>query len=103
MKHITLKIELKTDKFKLTGPLPEEINAGNQFYGEDFAKWICKALSYWNLDYLDEDWGWYVYSVRGHGPKDETNESCIYAYPDERQVNDEGQWMLVIHRRFKVP
>ena len=57
------------------------------------------------LDYLDEDWGWYVFSVRQETPKDETNEICVYAYPEEggRQLNDDGAWMLIVHTRFKVP
>ncbi len=105
MKHIALQLEFETDKFRLTGPIPEDSNAGNQFYGEDFAKWICDSLPNWHLDYLDEDWGWYVFSVRQETPKDETNEICVYAYPEEggRQLNDDGAWMLIVHPGSKFP
>ena len=48
MKHIALQLEFETDKFRLTGPIPEDSNAGNQFYGEDFAKRICDSLPKWH-------------------------------------------------------
>ena len=69
MNHVALKLKFETDKFLLTGPLPEDANAGNQFYGGDFAKWICATMSAWNLSYGDEDWGWEVFSTRGKAPE----------------------------------
>jgi hypothetical protein len=52
---VELHLEFSTDQFRLSGPLPDHINAGNQFYGEDLAKWLCETLPQWNLTYLDED------------------------------------------------
>ena len=103
MDHVALKLEFETDKFLLTGPLPEDINAGNQFYGEDFAKWICETLSAWNLSCGDEDWGWDVFSTRGKTPEVINNQVCVYAYPADLQSGNYGQWMLIVHSEEKVP
>lgn len=103
MNHIALKLEFETDEFLLTGPLQEDINAGNQFYGEDLAKWICEALPAWHLSYGDEDWGWVVFSTRGKNPEDINNQVCVYAYPSDIRSKNHGQWMLIVHSEEKVP
>ena len=102
MDHIALQINFKIDKFKLTGELPEGINAGNQFYGEDLSKWLCSNLKKWDLDYLDEDWGWYVFT-RSNTNSKTSNEICVYAYPDKKQIDDYGNWMIFIHTSYEVP
>ena len=82
-----LDLEFRTDKFRLTGDLPPDCNAGNQMYGEDFAKWIVEQLPQRELDYLDEDWGWLVLSGEGPDTKEPHKQVYhhigVYAYPDE--------------------
>lgn len=102
MNHVALKIDFKTDKFKLTGELPEDINAGNLFYGEDLSKWLCTKLKHWKLDYLDEDWGWYVFTTNDKS-SNKMSEICVYAYPSDEQKNNYGDWMIIIHTSYKVP
>ena len=46
-----LRLVFETDKFLLSGSLPKEVNAGNQFYGEDLANWICESLVEWKPGY----------------------------------------------------
>jgi hypothetical protein len=95
-------LEFSTDKFMLTGPLPDHINAGNQFYGEDVAKWLCETLPQWNLTYLDEDWGWLVWSSKDNESVDERNMICVYAYPASNPgASDFGHWMFSILTEYK--
>ena len=103
-----LDLNFRTDKFRLTGELPPDCNAGNQMYGEDMAKWIVQELPGWELDYLDEDWGWAVLSGECSDINDPKrlvcHEICVYAYPDdaERAVGSNlGDWMLSISKREK--
>lgn len=103
MDHVSLRIEFSTDKFKLTGSLPAEVNAGNQFFGEDLARMICEALPTWQLDYMDEDWGWLVSSTRESLPAAERNSIGVYAFPTENQPNDHGQWMLMVEAEYLRP
>jgi hypothetical protein len=103
MTTAVLKFTFETDKFRLSGPLPEDANAGNQFYGEDMAQWICESLPAWQLDYSDEDWGWWVSSIRESAPADEQNTVCVYAYPSDSQPANSGSWMLMVESERKVP
>ncbi|CAN5160318.1 hypothetical protein BH11PLA2_BH11PLA2_43210 [soil metagenome] len=98
-----LQLEFTTDRFKLTGPLPDDNNAGNQFYGEDLAKWLCETLPAWKLDHMDEDWGWLVFTTKDYMPADQRHSICVYAYPAENQgASDHGHWMLSILCEYKV-
>jgi hypothetical protein len=45
MTHVAVRVEFSTDRFALTGELPPEVNAGNRFYGEDLAKYLCESLA----------------------------------------------------------
>lgn len=103
MNHIALKIEFETDRFRLSGPLPEDINAGNQCYGEDLARWICESLPAWHLSHGDEDWGWEAFSTRGKAPQGIDNQICVHGFPTEDRPGDDGLWMLYVHQRKKLP
>ncbi len=92
-----IEIEFVSDRFLLTGPIREDANAGNQFYGEDCAGWIVEALPEWKLDFLDEDWGWLVFTTREHRPEDEQISICVYADPEE------GAWRLVVFAEYRRP
>ena len=98
-----LQIRFKTDRFRLSGPLPEAINAGNQFYGEDVARWLCESLPQWKLGFMDEDWGWLVFSRRDAGPPRERHMVCVYAYPPEDRARDDGEWMLSLSTERRRP
>ncbi len=102
MKHISQSIEFITDKFNLTGELDDDLNAGNQFYGEDLSKWLSSALCLrgWESDYLDEDWGWLIFASKH---KDSRHEICVYAYPEAGQQTNRGAWSILIHTRYKAP
>jgi len=98
-----LQLEFSTDKFRLTGALPDNINVGNKLYGEDLANWLCETLPQWRLNYLDEDWGWMVFSLKEYSPPNERNLICVYAYPEEDQgSSDSGNWMLSITTEYKT-
>lgn len=49
-------------EFDFQGTLPADANAGNQFYGEDVAQFISRALEQrgHRSGAIDEDWGWMV-------------------------------------------
>jgi hypothetical protein len=104
-----LRIEFASDRFDMSGPLADDSNAGNLFYGEDLCRWLREALPQWSLDYLDEDWGWLLGSDRrtvGDVPVD--HQICVYAYPPGTQdqdgnTTDSGEWMLVLHKRERRP
>ena len=103
MKHISQSIEFKTDKFDLTGELSEELNAGNQFYGEDLSDWLSGKLeNKWEAGYLDEDWGWLIFASKKED-KDSYNEICVYAYNEENQKTNYGSWSIMIHTKYKKP
>lgn len=101
-----LQIEFRTDKFILTGDLPETINAGNRMYGEDLGTWLAGQLPEWDLDCADEDWGWLLSSGEVVDQNTPNRKVCheigIYAYPDEAQHADGsnlGDWMLNLSQR----
>lgn len=102
MDHVILKLELETGRFRLTGPLPGDANAGNRLYGEDFARWICEALPAWNLSCGDEDWGWEAFSTRGRAAGGENHRIGVYAYPADDQRDDHGLWTLRVHSQQKA-
>jgi hypothetical protein len=67
------------------------------------AKWLCETLPQWNLTYLDEDWGWLVWSTKDVLPVDERNLIAVYAYPaDSPGATDFGDWMLSIRTEYKA-
>ena len=102
MKHISQSIEFKTDKFDLTSELNEELNAGNQLYGEDISDWLSKALeSKWETSYLDEDWGWLI-DANKKGNNDSHNTICVYDYKNEENLKtNDGVWFILIHTSYK--
>jgi hypothetical protein len=67
-----LSIAFSSERFDYRSELPEEHNAGNRFYGKDVAAYLSEHLSSrgFQSDYLDEDWGWLVFSARGSPPPD---------------------------------
>ncbi len=107
--HIALRIEFSSDRFDMTGPLPEDSNAGNRCYGEEVCRWLCETLPQWNLDYFDEDWGWMLVSSRNTaGDTPEDHQVCVYAYPpgtsnQDGSVSHAGEWMLILHKRAQRP
>lgn len=64
------------------------------------AKWLCETLPQWNLTYLDEDWGWLVWSSKDNMPVDERNMIGVYAYSEG--ASDFGDWMLTICTEYKA-
>jgi hypothetical protein len=54
----------RSSRFIHSGPINEDSNAGNMFYGEDVAKHLSKHLGSQpglsSINYVDEDWGWLV-------------------------------------------
>lgn len=102
MTHVSLRIEFSTDKFKITGILPNDANAGNQFFGEDVSQWICEILPLWNLDYIGEDWGWFVFSKKQHSVS-ERNSICVYAYQQENNSINYVKWIIILDSEYLKP
>jgi hypothetical protein len=93
----------KSEQFDYTSTLPEEYNAGNRFYGRDVAEHLVGQLNEQRLlsDYLDEDWGWLVFSQRGSSPE---FEIAIYNLAEHGEgsrpgVGEWGLWIRSYERR----
>jgi hypothetical protein len=93
----------KSERFDYTSELPEEYNAGNRFYGRDVAEHLVGKLNEQGLasDYLDEDWGWLVFSQRGASPE---FEIAIYNLAEHGEgsrpgVGEWGLWIRSYERR----
>jgi hypothetical protein len=108
---LKLHLELKTDRFKLTGSVRRRANSsvhasvasGNEFYGEDFAEWLCSKLSRWHFRVTGEDWGWLVFSMPANAEKHGLRHRIsIYAHPRPNQVDDFGRWCLYVTSEIRV-
>jgi hypothetical protein len=88
-------IAFESERFDYRSELPEDINAGNRFYGKDVAEFIVEQLKLKNFgaDYLDEDWGWLVFSQKGRTP---VFEIAVYNLAEHRGVTARGvpEWGL---------
>jgi hypothetical protein len=101
-----VSLSFRTDRFRLTGELPPDRNAGNHMYGEDMAQWIVEQLPKHPFDYLDEDWGWLVLSGEAPDSRDPGKLVChqlgVYAYPDDSHHaagSDWGDWTLRLWKK----
>ena len=87
-----------SERFDYRSELPPEANAGNRFYGKDVAAFLAQQLSTAGLaeDYLDEDWGWLVFSSRGAALE---FDIAVYnlAEHGEGVRAGVGEWGLWIH------
>jgi len=94
---LTASVMFKSDRFDYKSDLPEEYNAGNRFYGRDVAEFLTGELKQQGLaaDYLDEDWGWLVFSQRGTSPDFEV---AIYNLAEHGEAGRPGfgEWGLWI-------
>jgi low temperature requirement protein LtrA len=83
-----------SDRFDHSSQLPEEANAGNQFYGRDVAVFITDGLAERAFDasFLDEDWGWQAHAKRQDGA---VLEISIYHNPDEDRAAEDN-WALML-------
>ena len=90
-------IRFKTERFDYQSQLPEDHNAGNRFYGKDVAAFLADSLTKQGLrsNYLDEDWGWLVYSEKYGLPEFEV---AIYNLAEHGEGNRPGvpEWGLWI-------
>ncbi len=89
-------IQFKSERFDYRSELPYEINAGNRFYGKDLAEFIAAEFTRRGLpaDFLDEDWGWLVFSQKGSAPEFEV---AIYNLSEHSEggrpgTNEWGLW-----------
>ena len=109
-------ISFKTERFDYKSELPENINAGNRFYGKDVAEFIVQHLGSVGLkaDYSDEDWGWLVFSVKGQVPIFQVAVYNLAEYrgATERGIPEWGLWIQayetrkvlgIIAKRHEVP
>jgi hypothetical protein len=94
---MSLSLRFESDRFDFSSDLPEEYNAGNRFYGKDVAQFLAKELTArgFQSDFLDEDWGWLVFSVRG---SENNFEVAIYNLAEHGEggragVNEWGLWI----------
>ena len=61
-------IRFTSESFNYSDPIPQDANAGNQFYGRDLAEYLDSCLRQVGhaIKIVDEDWGWLV-TNRGGG------------------------------------
>jgi hypothetical protein len=100
---LSSSISFKTELFDYKSELPEDINAGNRFYGKDVAEFLVGQLKSRGLqaDYIDEDWGWLVFSLKGQVP---IFEVAVYnlaehAGATERGIPEWGLWIRAYETR----
>jgi hypothetical protein len=100
---LSASISFKSERFDYTSELPEDMNAGNCFYGKDVAEFIVEELRTSDLpaDYLDEDWGWLIHSLKGQIP---IFEVAVYNLADyngaaERGIPEWGLWIRAYESR----
>jgi len=92
-----ISIAFRTDKFDYRSELPEHYNAGNRFYGEDVAAYLCEHLTQHGVQaaFGDEDWGWWV-----DGPLSSSGrfEIAVYKlYPeDSTGEQHSAEWGLIV-------
>jgi hypothetical protein len=96
-------IKFKSERFDYKSDLPDEYNAGNRFYGKDLAEFLVGTLSAHGLrvDFLDEDWGWLVFSLRGESPDFEV---AIYNLAEHGEggrpgIGEWGLWIRAYEHR----
>lgn len=92
----------KSERFDYKSELPEEYNAGNRFYGRDVAEFLVGKLAEqgFGSDFLDEDWGWLVFSQRGATPEFEV---AVYNLAEHGEgcrpgVGEWGLWIRAYER-----
>jgi hypothetical protein len=99
----SISLRFGSDRFDRTSELPAEYNAGNRFFGKDVAAYLAEALSAEGLpaDYMDEDWGWLVFSRRDAS---QHFEVAVYCLDDEIEAGasaaaEWGLWLRAHERR----
>jgi hypothetical protein len=99
---LSASIAFESERFDYRSELPEEINAGNRFYGKDVAEFMVEQLRSKTLgaDYLDEDWGWLVFSLKGQTP---VFEIAVYNLAEHKGVSARGipEWGLWV-RAYEI-
>jgi hypothetical protein len=100
---LSLSLRFRSDRFDFTSDLPEGYNAGNRFYGKDVAVYLSRELSTrgYPADFMDEDWGWLVFSQRG---SENNFQVAIYNLAEHGEggrpgVNEWGLWVQAFERR----
>ncbi|SDO18895.1 hypothetical protein SAMN05216303_101762 [Rhodoferax sp. OV413] len=100
---LSTSISFKTERFDYKSELPEDINAGNRFYGRDVAEFIVEQLNSNGLktDYLDEDWGWLVFSSKDQTPIFQVAVYNLAEYKGatERGIPEWGLWIRAYESR----
>lgn len=96
-------IRFKTDRFDYQSQLPEDYNAGNRFYGKDVAEFLADSLTEQGLrsDYVDEDWGWLVFSEKNVLPDFEVAiyNLAEHGEGDRPGVPEWGLWIRAYERK----
>ena len=100
---LSASISFKSERFDYQSELPEDINAGNRFYGRDLAEFLLQQLRDNNIlsDYLDEDWGWLVFSQKNQSPIFEIAVYNLAEHQDseKRGIPEWGLWIRVYESR----
>ena len=100
---LSASICFSSERFDYASELPEEFNAGNRFYGKDVADSLASHLTAQghSCDYLDEDWGWLVLSI-----KESTSEFevAIYNLAEHGEggrpgIGEWGLWLRAYERK----
>lgn len=101
-RQVPLTLRFQSNRFDFTSELPADCNAGNRFYGGDVAEFLAKELTArgFRADFLDEDWGWFVFHARGSG---HDFEIAIYNLAEHGEggrpdVNEWGLWIRAYER-----
>lgn len=100
---LSYSVQFTSERFDYCSELPDDYNAGNRFYGRDVAEFIASALTTKGLktDFLDEDWGWLVFSQKGSTLE---FEIAIYNLSEHSEggrpgTNKWGLWVRSYERR----
>jgi hypothetical protein len=100
---LSASIMFRSERFDYKSDLPEDYNAGNRFYGKDVAGYLSDQLVErgFPADYLDEDWGWLIHSLKGNVPE---FEIAVYNLAEHGEggrpgVGEWGLWVRSYERK----
>lgn len=100
---LSASIRFESQRFDYMSQLPEEYNAGNRFYGRDVAEFLSSNLTAQGLDsdFLDEDWGWLLCSLKGVSPEFEVAiyNLAEHGEGDKPGVPEWGLWIQAYERK----
>jgi hypothetical protein len=89
-------LRFRTEAFDYKGPIREDANAGNKFYGEDMALALETYVKphTTHIVCIDEDWGWYLDFAQTDGRITEVGVYNEAVADGPAEGNGTNEWAL---------